>query len=70
MVYIFLLLAEELGTNRVERVATQLVLALHVLEHINLQAAINNGILRDALAERLRREVSLFCLCLGTCVVT
>lgn len=54
MVYVFLLLAKELGANRVERVATQLVLALHVLEHINLQAAIEDGVLRVALTECLR----------------
>ena len=40
VMHVFLLLPEGLRTNRVDRVATQLVLALHVLQDINLEPAI------------------------------
>lgn len=37
---VFLLFAQELSANRVERIATELVFTLHVLQNINLETAI------------------------------
>ena len=44
MVYVLFLLTEELRTDGIEGVATKLILTLHVLEYIYLQATIKGRI--------------------------
>ena len=41
---IFFLLAQELRTNRIERVTTQFVFTLHELEYVKLQATIEDSL--------------------------
>jgi hypothetical protein len=59
MVHILFLLPKELRAHRVERVAPQLMLALHKLKDIKLQPAIKGCLLRVALTVRLRRKVRI-----------
>ena len=40
MVHVLLLLTKELGTDGVERVATEFVLSLHVLQNIDLESTV------------------------------
>ena len=49
VVHVFLLLAEKVGADGVEGVAAELVFALHELEDIELQAAIEWSLFRVAL---------------------
>ena len=68
--HVLFLLAKELCANGVQRVAAQLVLALHVLEHIDLQTAVEDGVFRVALAKGLRRKVRLLRLRLSACTTS
>ena len=54
-------------TNRVERVAAQLVIALHDLKQIQLQAAIHLGLFRVAVAVRFGRKVRVLNFSLDAC---
>ena len=56
VVDVLLLLAQELGTDRVECVRTQLVITLDDLENIKLDTAKDRNVLALARAVRLGRE--------------
>lgn len=60
VVDVFLLLSEKLGAHGVERVAAELVVALHDLEHVELQPSFHVDGFRVALTVRLGREMRVF----------
>jgi hypothetical protein len=57
VVDVLLLLAEELGTDSIESVTAELVVALDNLQHIHLQSTINVDGLGVTLAKGLGRKV-------------
>ena len=58
--HLLFLLTQKLRRDGVQCITTQLVLALHVLKHVKLQATVEDCIFRVALSKRLRREVRIF----------
>jgi hypothetical protein len=56
MMYILLLLAQEMRTHRIQRITPQLVIPLHNLQHIQLQSPIDLCLPGIALSKRLGRK--------------
>jgi hypothetical protein len=59
MVYVLLLLAEELSTHSIESVASELVITLNNLKNIHLEATIDVHCLGVPLTKRLGGEMSV-----------
>lgn len=64
MVHIFFLFPKELRADRVERVAPELMLALHVLQHIDLQSSGESCFFRFTLPKGLGGKMGVFGLSL------
>ena len=58
--HIFLLFLQKLERHRIQRIAAQLVISLHDLQHIQLDTALQFCVLRVARSVRLGREVCVF----------
>lgn len=62
MVYVFFLLSKKLGADRIQRVASQLMISLHELEKIELKSTVGIGCFRVSVAHLLAGKVCVLCL--------